>query len=327
MDNICHTLVGAALAEAGLKRRTALGAATLMIAANFPDIDVVAVPLGHSLGFRRGVTHGIPALIVLPLVLTGLMLAWHRWRRRGESPHAGWLLALSAIGIVTHPVLDWMNTYGMRWLAPFDPSWSYGDALFIVDPWIWLTLGLGVWVSRRRDRQGGASWFQPARVALAVVGVYIAAMMALSSSARGSVRTALAARGLVPDTTVVEPVPVNPLRRRVIYLSGGAYRLSTYDMLTRQLSAPWFEIPVNAVHPAVAMANRTAPGREYHSWARLPYYVIEEAADTTWVTIADARYTLDGKSTWAVTRIPVGGVSATVTRCRAATAARRSTCD
>jgi hypothetical protein len=29
MDNICHTLAGAALAKAGLERRTALGGATL----------------------------------------------------------------------------------------------------------------------------------------------------------------------------------------------------------------------------------------------------------------------------------------------------------
>jgi inner membrane protein len=327
LDNICHTLVGAALAEAGLKKRTAFGSATLMIAANFPDIDVVAVPLGHSLGFRRGITHGIPALIVLPFVLTGIMLAWYQWRRRGEPPSGGWLLALSAIGIVTHPILDWMNTYGMRWLAPIDPSWSYGDTLFIVDPWIWLTLGFGVWLSRRRARQEDAAWFRPARVALAVVGVYIVAMMGLSFSSQEAVRTALSARGLAPDTTVVEPVPVNPFRRRVIYLSDGAYRLSTFEVLTRTLSAPWFEIPVNAVHPAVASANQTAAGREYHSWARLPYYVIEEAAETTWVTIADARYTLDGRSSWAVTRIPVTGDGATVSRCRAATAAGSSTCE
>lgn len=327
MDNICHTLIGAAMAEAGLKRKTALGSATLMIAANFPDIDVIAVPLGHSLGFRRGLTHGIPALIVLPVVLTGIMLAWNRWRRRSESPDARWLLALSAAGILTHPVLDWMNTYGMRWLAPLDPSWSYGDTLFIVDPWIWLTLGFGVWLARRRHRRGNAAWFRPARVALAAVTIYIAAMMGLSSSARGAVRTALTSRGLAPDTTVVEPVPVNPLRRRVIYLSEGAYRLSTYDLLTRDLSAPWFAIPVNDAHPAVSRANQTAAGREYHSWARLPYYVIEEAAETTWVTIADARYTLDGRSTWAVTRIPVAGDGATVSRCRAATAAGRSTCE
>src|SRR5512145_1147354 len=115
MDNICHTRVGAALAEAGLKRRTSLGSATLMIAANFPDIDVIAVPLGHSLGFRRGVTHGIPALVILPIVLTLIMHAWHRWRGKGTTPpDTKGLLLLSAIGILTHPFLDWMNTYGMR---------------------------------------------------------------------------------------------------------------------------------------------------------------------------------------------------------------------
>src|SRR5918992_6191999 len=79
MDNVCHTLVGAAMAEAGLKRRTALGAATLMIGANFPDIDVIAVPLGHGIDFRRGWTHGVLALVVLPFVLTAIMLAWNRW--------------------------------------------------------------------------------------------------------------------------------------------------------------------------------------------------------------------------------------------------------
>jgi inner membrane protein len=304
MDNICHTLVGAALAEAGLKRRTALGAATLMIAANFPDIDVIAVPLGHSLGFRRGVTHGIPALVLLPFVLAFLMLAWHRWRGSEERPHAGWLLALSAIGMVTHPVLDWMNTYGMRWLMPLDPTWFFGDALFIVDPWIWLALGAGVWVSRRRTS------LRPSRIALLAVGVYIAAMMGLGTYAGGAVRTALTTQGLTPDTVVVEPLPANPFQRRVIYHWDGAYHLATFSILKGALSAPWFTIPLNAGDPAVERANRTPQGREYHSWTRLPYYVIETTRDTTWVTIADARYTLDGRSSWATTRIPVARATA-----------------
>ena len=42
MDNVCHTLVGAALAESGLGRRTSLGFATLLIGANLPDLDVLA---------------------------------------------------------------------------------------------------------------------------------------------------------------------------------------------------------------------------------------------------------------------------------------------
>src|SRR3712207_485003 len=89
MDNVCHTLVGAALAESGLKRRTALGAATLMIGTNFPDIDVIAVPLGHGVDFRRGWTHGLLALVVLPFVLTAIMLAWDRAIAAPRARHGG----------------------------------------------------------------------------------------------------------------------------------------------------------------------------------------------------------------------------------------------
>jgi hypothetical protein len=137
-------------------------------------------------------------------------------------------------------------------------------------------------------------------------------MGSLAAIARSTVREALIARGITADTVVVEPVPANPLSRRVIYLWQGSYRLATYRLFpTSNLSDAWFEIPLNAEHPAVAMANRTARGREYHSWARLPYYVIEPAGDTSWVTIADVRYTLNGRSSWAVARIPVvAGASA-----------------
>ena len=90
MDNLCHTLVGLGLAEAGLKRKTALGTATLLIGANLPDVDIAAYPWGRvaALGFRRGWTHGILAVAVLPVVLAGVMLAWDRWVRRRRDPSA-----------------------------------------------------------------------------------------------------------------------------------------------------------------------------------------------------------------------------------------------
>ena len=305
MDNICHTLVGAALAETGLKRRTALGSATLMIAANFPDIDVVAVPLGHSLGIRRGITHGLPALIILPFVLAAIMIGWQRWRGRGEAPDPGAVLLLSAIGILTHPVLDWMNTYGMRWLMPLDGTWWYGDTLFIIDPWILFALLVGVIVSRRRDKRSSPAASLPAKLALGSVAVYIAMMLGLSRMTREGARSVLAARGITPDTLVVDPRFATPITRGVTYLWQGSYRLATYRLLAHELTEPWFEIPVNDSHPAIPVANQTATGREYHSWARLPYYVIEQAGDTTWVLIGDARYTLNARSSWASARIPV----------------------
>ena len=50
MDNLCHTLTGAAFAEAGLKRQTRFGSAALMIAANLPDVDVLAFFSDYAAG-------------------------------------------------------------------------------------------------------------------------------------------------------------------------------------------------------------------------------------------------------------------------------------
>src|SRR6188508_2438536 len=98
MDNLCHTLVGAALGEAGLKRRTRFGNATLMIAANLPDLDVLVFATSTpSVAFRRGWTHGILAQALLPIALTAAIWAVARWRPGGRDRplHVGWVLALS----------------------------------------------------------------------------------------------------------------------------------------------------------------------------------------------------------------------------------------
>ena len=114
MDNFCHTLVGAAFGEAGLKRRTRFGNPTLMIAANLPDIDVLSfVTDTNPISFRRGWTHGVVAQLLLPVIFTGVMYAIGRLRPRrqdaGTPLHAGWLLHLSYIGVYSHVFLDFLN--------------------------------------------------------------------------------------------------------------------------------------------------------------------------------------------------------------------------
>lgn len=166
LDNLTHTLVGAAIGRAGAHRTTPLATASLMVAANAPDVDILAFVGGEytALALRRGVTHGIPALVVLPFLVTAGVVAWDRFVRSARKPHSppvrpGWILLWSTVGLVTHPVLDWMNTYGMRWWLPFDGSWSYGDALFIIDPWIWLGLGGALFVaSPPLRRRGKVLW-------------------------------------------------------------------------------------------------------------------------------------------------------------------------
>src|SRR5687768_17023841 len=127
-----------------------------MIAANIPDIDVlVFLTDTSSISFRRGWTHGVIAQIALPIALTAAFSVVHRLRSPG--PHAPpfrplWLLALAYVGVYSHVFMDLLNNYGVRLLAPFDWQWFYGDSVFIIDLVLCLSLGLGVWLARRRRR-------------------------------------------------------------------------------------------------------------------------------------------------------------------------------
>ena len=124
MDPIAHTLFGAAVAQTGLGRRSAYATAALIIGANLPDIDGVAMFLDGdtALYWRRGWTHGILALVMLPLLLTVILIAWSRAFGR-PPPRPRVLLGLSYLAVWSHPSLDWLNTYGLRWLMPFDGTW------------------------------------------------------------------------------------------------------------------------------------------------------------------------------------------------------------
>ena len=164
MDPIAHSLVGASLSETPLKRLSVFASPILVLAANAPDIDIVSAIAGRdlSLQFRRGWTHGVLALAILPLLLTGLILLADRCiasiRHRPPRAQFGPTLVLSYIGVWTHPVLDWLNTYGIRLLMPFDERWFYGDALFIIDPWVWLLAGAAVVLANTKSAISQTTW-------------------------------------------------------------------------------------------------------------------------------------------------------------------------
>ena len=293
MDNLCHTLVGAALAESGLKRRTALGAATLMIGANLPDVDVVAVPLGHGVDFRRGWTHGVLALVVLPVLLAAIMLAWDRLVRAPRARRAGHaapptvarqLLLLSAISILSHPTLDWMNEYGMRWLMPFSGRWFYGDTLFIIDPWLWAVLGAGVVLARRLGPR-------PARVTLALSAAYIVVMLGLSGAGRRIVQREIAGQGLEPVSgLMVSASFANPLRWRVLLEEGGRYHSGTLALGARSRLRLDDVIEIQSALPEAVAAAASPEGQRFLVWSRFPFYGVEHRTEGTLVRIADARY-------------------------------------
>jgi len=308
MDNLCHTLAGWALSEAGLRKKTRLAAAALLIGANLADVDGLAYLKGTlaALSFRRGLTHGVLAVAVWPFVVAGLLLAWDRFVRRRRTPGAppvrfGPLLLVSTIGVVSHPLLDLLNTYGVRLLSPFSDRWFYGDALFVIDPWMWLLLGGGAWLSRRAARRGVPAAFRPARVALGLAGAYVTIMIAGGHVVARRAADQASVEGRDVKSALAAPLPVTPARRALIVDEGDRYALGEWPPLAPAPPRVFPQsLPKRAAGAAVARAAATDDGRRFLSWSRYP--VFEILADGS-VLISDLRFRVRGIR-WATVRIP-----------------------
>lgn len=192
MDNFTHSLAGWALGQAGLKMKTRKGLAALILGANLPDIDVLTGwAAWEPLATHRGWTHSfIGGAVLLPPLLAVLLYTLDRWQvsrgatfKSGLPMHFGWLLALSYIGALTHPLLDWQTVYAVQLFTPATMAWYHEESLFIIDVWLWSGMAAAIWLSRKREKAGG-DWRRPAWFGLAFALAYISANWGLSEYAK-----------------------------------------------------------------------------------------------------------------------------------------------
>ncbi|MGH7657051.1 MAG: metal-dependent hydrolase, partial [Gemmatimonadales bacterium] len=240
---------------------------------------------------------------------------WDRWRRTRRPGRTAAIprqvLLLAFIAILTHPILDTLNTYGVRWLMPFSEQWFYGDTLFIADPWAWLFLGAGTWLSRRRERQGGREPWSPARRGIALFAVYVAVMIAGSVTAHGLVEGAyrrLAGRS--PVRVLAAPVAVTPFRRSLVIEEPDTYRVGTFHWLPyphveggRDFSVPDDELLEEPFMSAAA----TPEGAAFLRWARFPTLLATGPESDQSVYIIDLRYATEPGAPFGTIRIPAPG--------------------
>jgi inner membrane protein len=275
MDNLTHSLAGAILGQMGLKRRTGLAMPTLIIAANLPDIDAFAVLLGgHThLALRRGITHGPIALLLLPILLWAIMLAWDKWRPNPKRlpVHKGWLLALAYVGTISHPALDWLNNYGIRLLEPFSSQWFYGDSIFIIDIWIWVALIASVWLSRRREKRGAGNWQRPAWVGFTAICAYIFANGLITERAERMTTAQIERQhGIKPDLVVANAVPVQFWKRDMQWRDDKVFGFGWFSLPDDVFVHGKLQ-PISMDDPRIAKAvANDAQVRSYLFWSRMP---------------------------------------------------------
>jgi inner membrane protein len=329
MDPVAHTLVGAALAETGLKHKTRYATVTLLIGANLPDLDVIATLWGEDtmLFVRRGWSHGVLAMLVLPVLLTAAVWLWHRWRGHlHERPVAfrpATLLLLSFAAVLSHPLLDWLNTYGVRLLMPFDGTWFYGDTLFIMDPWMWLLPLAAVVLARNQIpavRSGGLVfallagipvlgtdltgpgvkmlWCLAVAMLLGLAWRFRAATPPGPWLAQLSLATLViyicATWGLArlaehawadPDVLQAQanPLPGSPFAHRLVLVYDDHYGLVTAD-------GEQYQVPRQTPGPVVRAALASPSVRGFVNWMRFPYWEVQESESGWTVTLYDLRY-------------------------------------
>jgi inner membrane protein len=186
VDNVTHSVAGLLLGEVAVQLRQRrsrpapspafrLAAAVAgAVGANLPDADLLYTtgrgPLSYLL-HHRGYTHTVPVALLGAVLLWGTALAVWRWRSRVATPTPAdrrWLLGLLVAALLSHLALDFTNSYGVHPFWPLDNRWYYGDAIFIVEPWLWVAAVPAL------------IFASPRRWARAVLALLLAAGMALA---------------------------------------------------------------------------------------------------------------------------------------------------
>jgi inner membrane protein len=292
LEPITHLLTGACLGRAGLNRKTGLATATLVLAAEAPDLDVISNVRGPVFGFahHRGFTHSFLGLVLVAAVVVGMMYVVWRVRGRktngpGLAPRWGLLYLYAYLSGLTHILLDFTNNYGVRPFWPFSEKWYSWDIVFIVEPVIHILLVAGLLLplffslineeigARRRGPQG--------RLAATLALLGMVALWGVRDFEHRRAVNALEARlyeGADPIRASAYPYWWNPFRWYGVVETEDFYATMLVDSSVPEVD-PEGRMRIRRKPeetPVTLAAKKTYLGHVYYDWAQYPVTETEE---------------------------------------------------
>ncbi|WP_088008183.1 metal-dependent hydrolase [Indiicoccus explosivorum] len=192
MDTGTHIVMGIALGGLAMAdpvvaahpaTSTAVMAGTI-IGSQAPDIDTVLKLRNNAIYIRhhRGATHSIPAVLVWPLLISGVIYLF--------APEVNlfhlWLWTFLAVFI--HVFVDIFNSYGTQALRPFSEKWVALGVINTFDPIIFAfhVVALAVWFF-------GADPVWTISILYMVVAAYYILRFAVQRSVRHAVKNTIPA--------------------------------------------------------------------------------------------------------------------------------------
>jgi inner membrane protein len=321
MEPVTHFLFGAAMGRAGLNRKTALATVTLTLGAEAADLDVFSRFGGSAfaLNHHRGFTHsflGVP--LVAGVVVGFVYLLWRLRGRRTRNPNLpprwGLLFAYACLAGLSHILLDFTTSYGIRPFWPFSEHWISWDIVFIVEPVLLVVLILGLILpalSSLINEEIGARTKGPhakpqGRLAATLALVAVFAYWGLCDYEHRRAVAALQSRsyqGVDAIRVSAYSYMTNPFRWHGVVETSAFFATMDVDTLAPEVDPEdRMRIHYKPEETAVTLAaKKTYLGRVYFSWAQYPVteQLQDDPADTTGaayvVRFRDLRYDYPGR--------------------------------
>jgi len=299
MDPLTHTATGLFLSRVGLGRWTPRALPILLLAANAPDIDVLSAAGGslNYLHYHRHLTHSLAAMPVMALLPVLLVRVVSR-----KPVH--WLGAFFAalVGVASHLLLDFTNSYGIRLWLPFSPEWLHLDLTGVIDIWIWGVVLLGIagpfvarlvgsevssGTVREKNHGRGAAIF-----ALAFLLLYNCGRGVLHARAVAQLESRLYGES-APLRVAAVPYTANPMRWRGLVETSDFYQVEDVNLAGEFDPTRGTVFHKPEPNPALEAARRTDTIQEFLRFARFPLWrvtPVSEPENGQLVEVLDLRF-------------------------------------
>jgi len=286
VEPVTHFLTGACLSRTGFNRKTAYATLAMTLAAEASDIDVFWGFRGPVTGFQhhRGITHTLLGAPFVAFAVVGLVWLIHRWRKKPPAlaPRWGLLWLFAFIAVLSHLLLDYTNSYGLRPFFPFNPHWYAWSIVSIFDPVIFLALLASFfmpWIFGLTDREIGVRRTRspnnfPGRGWSIAALIFIVLWWSLRNAEHAHAITLVRNGGYIsqPITRInAEPAMIDPFAWRVVAETPDDYRVIEVHTLHDDVGTDTAQtIYKPEVTPAVAAAKQSYLGRVYLDWSMFP---------------------------------------------------------
>ena len=295
MEPVTHFLFGAVMGRAGLNRKTALATATLTLAAEAADLDVLSRFGGSAfaLNHHRGFTHSFLGIPLVAAAVVGFI--YLLWRLRGRKirnpnlpPRWGLLFAYACLACLSHILLDFTNNYGVRPFWPFSERWISWDIVFIADPILLVLLVLGLilpalfsLINEEIGARSKASHASHGKLAATLALLAVFAYWGLRDYEHRRAVAALQSRnynGADALRVSAYPHPANPFRWYGVIETPAFFATMDVDSLTPEVD-PEAQLQIRykpEETPVTLAAKKTYLGHVYLSWAQYPITETEQ---------------------------------------------------